>query len=275
MHSALISADELQTKLDREDWAIVDTRFYLPEPERGKAEHLEAHIPGAVYAHVDHDLSGPRTGRNGRHPMPSLEHMVDRFSRWGIDESVQVIVYDNAGGQFASRLWWMLRYLGHDAVAVLDGGLSSYGGELRGGPEKRAPRKFTPKTREAMRIDVEALAPHRDEYLLIDARAGERFRGEIEPLDPVAGHIPGAHDLPSGANLDDHGRFLSPTALRQRFESIIGERDTSEVVCYCGSGVTACHNLLAMEVAAIRGARLYPGSWSEWCADDTRPVETG
>ena len=275
MHSALISADEVRTKLDHDDWAIVDTRFYLPEPERGKAEHLDAHIPGAVYAHLDHDLSGSRTGNNGRHPMPSLEQMVDRFSQWGIDESVQVVVYDNAGGQFASRLWWMLRYLGHDAVAVLDGGLSSYDGELRGGPEDRAPHKFTPKTREAMRIDVDALAPHRDDYLLIDARAGERFRGETEPLDPVAGHIPGAHDLPSAANLDDKGRFLSSATLRQRFETVIGERDTSDVVCYCGSGVTACHNLLAMEVADIRGARLYPGSWSEWCADDTRPVETG
>ena len=275
MYSALISADEVRTKLDDDDWAIVDTRFYLPEPDKGEAEYLEAHFPSAVYAHLDRDLSGPRTGSNGRHPMPSLEHMVDRFSKWGIDENVQVVAYDNAGGPFASRLWWMLRYLGHDAVAVLDGGFSSYDGELRDGLEDRAPRRFKPKTREAMRIDVEALAPHHDDYLLIDARAGERFRGETEPLDPVAGHIPGAHDLPSAANVNDEGRFLEPEALRRRFETVIGERDTSDVVCYCGSGVTACHNLLAMEIAGIGGARLYPGSWSEWCADDSRPVETG
>lgn len=272
-YTTLIEAVDLASNDD--DWAIVDTRFYLPEPDRGEAEYLDAHIPGAVYAHLDRDLSGRPTGANGRHPLPSIEQMVDRFSKWGIDDDVQVVIYDTASGQIAARLWWMLRYLGHDAVAVLDGGLSSYGGELRGGREERPPRNFTPRVREDLRIDVESLVENREDRLLIDARAAERFLGETEPLDPVAGHIPGARNLPSASNLDTRGRFLSTEALRARFESEIGGTDASEVVSYCGSGVTACHNLLAMEIAGIRGARLYPGSWSEWCADESRPVETG
>ncbi len=207
--------------------------------------------------------------------MASVEQMVDRFSTWGIDENVQVVVYDNVGGQFAARLWWMLRYLGHDAVAVLDGGLPAFDGELQSGREERTPHDFTPRVRDAMRIDLDALTRHRHDHLLIDARAGERFRGEKEPLDPVAGHIPGAKNLPCSSNLNAEGRFVPAGELRARFDAIVGGHDATEVVSYCGSGVTACHNLLAMEVAGIRGARLYPGSWSEWCADETRPVETG
>ncbi|GMR22753.1 MAG: sulfurtransferase [Acidobacteriota bacterium] len=273
VHNDLVHANQLQANL--EDWAIVDTRFYLPEPDRGADEYVEAHIPGAVYAHLDRDLSGPLTGTNGRHPMPSVEQMVDRFSKWGIGDDVQVVVYDNAGGQIASRLWWMLRYLVHDAVAVLDGGLPAFGGELRGGREERTPRSFTPRVQDAMRIDIDAVAQHHREHLLIDARAGERFRGEKETLDPVAGHIPGAKNLPCASNLNAEDRFLSPKELRARFEAVVGAKDVTDVVSYCGSGITACHNLLAMEVAGIRGARLYPGSWSEWCADKSRTVETG
>ena len=275
VHNDLVHANQLQANLGHEDWAVVDAHFYLPEPERGAAEYIEAHIPGAVYAHLDRDLSGPPTGTNGRHPMPSVEQMVDRFSKWGIDDDVQVVVYDNAGAQIASRLWWMLRYLGHDAVAVLDGGLPVFGGELRGGHEERTPRSFTPRVQDAMRIDIDAVARHHHDQLLIDARAGERFRGEKETLDPVAGHIPGAKNLPCASNLNAEGRFVPAEELRVRFDAVVGDRDATEVVSYCGSGVTACHNLLAMEVAGIHGARLYPGSWSEWCADERRPVETG
>ncbi len=275
MHSDLIPPNAVGTNLGRDDWAVIDARFYLPEPDKAEAEYLEAHIPGAVYAHLDRDLSGPLTGTNGRHPMASVEQMVDRFSKWGIDENVQVVVYDNVGGQFAARLWWMLRYLGHDAVAVLDGGLPAFDGELQSGREERTPRDFTPRVRDTMRVDLDALARHRDDHLLIDARAGERFRGEKEPLDPVAGHIPGAKNLPCSSNLNAEGRFVPAGELRARFDAVVGGRDATEVVSYCGSGVTACHNLLALDVAGIRGARLYPGSWSEWCAEDSRPVETG
>lgn len=272
-YGTLVPAPNL--KLTDVDWAIIDARFYLAEPEKGEAAYLEAHIPGAVYAHLDRDLSGPTTGTNGRHPMPAIEQMVDRFSKWGIDEDVQVVVYDDAGGQIAARLWWMLRYLGHHAVAVLDGGLPAFDGELRAGREERTPRTFTPQVRDRMRIDVAALAQERGERLLVDARAGERFRGEAEPLDPVAGHIPGAKNLPCSSNLATDGRFAAAGELRARFDAVMGNRDVGDVVSYCGSGVTACHNLLAMEIAGLHGAVLYPGSWSEWCADDGRPVETG
>lgn len=271
-YGTLIEASHL--KLDNDDWAIIDTRFYLAEPDKGEAAYLAGHIPGAVYAHLDRDLSATPTGTNGRHPLPSAEHMAERFSSWGIDEDVQVVAYDDVGGQFAARLWWMLRYLGHHAVAVLNGGLPAFDGELRTGREQRTARSFTPQARESMRIDVDALVTTRHEHLLVDARAGERFRGESETLDPVAGHIPGANSLPCASNLDGDGRFIPTDELRARFTPVIGERDASEVVSYCGSGVTACHNLLAMETAGIYGARLYPGSWSEWCADESRPVET-
>jgi thiosulfate/3-mercaptopyruvate sulfurtransferase len=278
MFSNLIRPGELARHLDDPRWAIVDCRFYLVEPSKGEAEYEGEHLPGAVYAHLDRDLSGPRTGKNGRHPMPSIEAMVESFSRFGIDEEVQVVAYDTSQGQMAARLWWMLRYLGHDAAAVLDGGLQTWKAEgrpLASGREPRPARRFVPGPREAMRIDVDALERERTKHLLIDARAPERFRGEVEPFDPVKGRIAGARNHPTAASLAADGRFLAPAELRSRFESILGSAPVDSVVSYCGSGVTACHNLLAMEVAGLRGARLYPGSWSEWSAEEKRPIERG
>ena len=274
MLETLIHPDELRERIETERPVVVDCRFYLPEPERGETEYLEGHIPGAIYAHLERDLSGPMTGRNGRHPLPLIERIADRFSKWGIDDQTEVVVYDTAAGQIAARLWWMLRYLGHDHVALLDGALVGWtetGGSLRHGRETGVPRTFSPRPRAEMRVDVENL----ERYLLIDARTSERYRGENEPLDPVAGHIPGARNNPTSANLDASGRFLPPDKLHQRFEDLIGGRSADEVVHYCGSGVTACHNLLAMELAGIPGTKLYPGSWSEWCADGARPIESG
>jgi len=276
--SNLIQPSELAPHLGDPRWAILDCRFYLVEPSKGEAEYEEEHLPGAVYAHLDRDLSGPRTGKNGRHPMPSVEAMVERFSRFGIDDEVQVITYDTSQGQMAARLWWMLRYLGHDAAAVLDGGLQTWKSEgrpLASGRESRAARRFVSRPRESMRIDVEALERERTEHLLIDARAPERFRGEVEPFDPVKGRIAGARNHPTAASLAADGRFLAPSELRSRFQSILGSSPVDSVVSYCGSGVTACHNLLAMDVAGLGGARLYPGSWSEWSADEKRPIEEG
>jgi thiosulfate/3-mercaptopyruvate sulfurtransferase len=258
------------------DWAILDCRFYLVDPAKGEAEYESEHLPGAIYVHLDRDLAGPRTGKNGRHPLPSVAEMEERFSRFGIDESVQVVAYDTSQGQMAARLWWMLRYLGHDAAAVLDGGLQRWkaaGLPLSSGKVTREPRRFVARPRPSMRIDVEALERERKSRLLIDARAPERFRGEVEPYDPVRGRIPGARNHPTAASLGAEGRFLPAEELRDRFQAILGSRTPEEVVSYCGSGVTACHNLLAMDVAGLRGARLYPGSWSEWCADERRPVE--
>jgi thiosulfate/3-mercaptopyruvate sulfurtransferase len=278
MFSNLIQPFELAPHLGDPGWAIVDCRFYLVEPSKGEAEYEEEHLPGAVYAHLDRDLSGPRTGRNGRHPMPSVEAMVEVFSRFGIDDEVQVIAYDTSQGQMAARLWWMLRYLGHDATAVLDGGLQTWKAEgrpLAKGRESRIARRFAARPRESMRIDVDALERERTRHLLVDARAPERFRGEVEPFDPVKGRIAGARNHPTAASLAADGRFLAPTELRSRFQLILGSSPMDSVVSYCGSGVTACHNLLAMEVAGLRGARLYPGSWSEWSADEKRPIERG
>jgi thiosulfate/3-mercaptopyruvate sulfurtransferase len=266
----LIQPWELAPHLGDPSWAIVDCRFYLVEPSKGEAEYETEHVPGAVYADLDRDLSGPRTGKNGRHPVPSVETVAERFSRFGIDDEVQVVAYDTSQGQIAARLWWMLRYLGHDAAAVLDGGLQSWKAEgrpLASGRESRARRSFVPRPRASMRIDADALERERANYLLIDARAPERFRGAVEPFDPVKGRIAGARNHPIASSLSAEGRFLPPEELRARFRSILGNRPVDTVVSYCGSGVTACHNLLAMEVAGLEGARLYPGSWSEWSAD--------
>jgi thiosulfate/3-mercaptopyruvate sulfurtransferase len=276
--SALIQPSELAPHLGDPRWAIVDCRFYLVEPSKGETEYVAEHVPGAVYAHLDRDLAGPRTGKNGRHPMPSVETMVERFSRFGVGDDVQVIAYDTSQGQMAARLWWMLRYLGHDAAAVLDGGLQTWKAEgrpLASGRESRDTRPFVARPRESMRIDVDALERERTGHLLVDARAPERFRGEVEPFDPVKGRIAGARNHPTAASLAADGRFLAPAELRERFRSILGGSPIDSVVSYCGSGVTACHNLLAMDVAGLPGARLYPGSWSEWSADEKRPIERG
>jgi thiosulfate/3-mercaptopyruvate sulfurtransferase len=275
MFSNLIQRTELAPHLDDPRWAIVDCRFYLVEPSKGEAEYEGEHLPGGLYAHLDRDLSGPRTGKNGRHPMPSVDAMVERFSRFGIDDEVQVVAYDTSQGQMAARLWWMLRYLGHDAAAVLDGGLQAWkagGLPLSSGRESRAARRFIARPRESMRIDVEALERERTERLLIDARAPERFRGEVEPFDPVKGRIAGARNHPTAASLAADGRFLSPSELRTRFQSILGSLPVDSVVSYCGSGSPPA---TIFDDGGRRPARrkLYPGSWSEWSADEKRPIE--
>ncbi|MFQ5796779.1 MAG: sulfurtransferase [Candidatus Bipolaricaulia bacterium] len=279
-YTTLISPRELLPHLDDPNWAIVDCRFDLLNPEAGETTYLESHIPGAVYVHLERDLSAEPTGKNGRHPLPSVEDLADVFSRLGIQDGVQVIGYDASGGGFAARLWWCLRYLGHDAVAVLDGGFPAWeqgGHPTRSGRETRLKAGFKANVRESMRLDMaEILAELGSEKMrLIDARAPERYRGETEPYDPVAGRIPGALNHPWKGNLDEESRFLPPEALRAQLETLLGETLPQQAVFYCGSGVTACHDLLAMEHAGLRGARLYPGSWSEWCADPACPVVTG
>ena len=281
MHfNTLITPGQLNTNVDRSTWAIVDCRFDLHDPTKGEKEYMEDHIPDALYAHLERDLSAPLTGSNGRHPLPTAESLSDVLTRWGIAADVQVVAYDASGGPFASRLWWCLRYLGHKAVAVLDGGYHSWkqaGFPTQGGGENRSPRTFIPRIQSNLRVDITQLTSQigSANLLLLDARAPERYRGEEEPLDPVAGHIPGAINRFWELNLDDAGQFLPPEMLRAQFEVLFGKTSPSSIIGYCGSGVTSCHNLLAMEYAGLHGARLYPGSWSEWCADPTRPVATG
>jgi thiosulfate/3-mercaptopyruvate sulfurtransferase len=272
-HTTLISAEELANHLDNPTYVVVDCRFMLDDVDWGRREYLKSHIDGAVYAHIDHDLSGPKTGTNGRHPLPSPDALRATFSRLGIADGVQVVAYDQDTGMYASRLWWLLRWMGHDAVAVLDGGFAQWTGPTGTGVEHHAPREFVGMPRDEMLVDAkDVLSP---EWRLIDARAPERYRGDVEPIDKVAGHIPGAVNHFYKHNLDEAGRFLPPGELRGHLAAAIGDAPPAHVVNYCGSGVTACHNVLALEHAGLPGSRLYAGSWSEWSSDPSRPVAKG
>ncbi|WP_290870812.1 sulfurtransferase [Aquabacterium sp.] len=285
MPTPLISAPELLALLrspDAGDLLLLDCRFNLADTGAGQAAFAQGHLPGAVYAHLDTDLSGPKTGANGRHPLPSPEAFSATLGRWGLQPHTRVVAYDAAGGMFAARLWWMLStWWGHAEVQVLDGGWPAW--QAAGGPvdTAEAPRPLrvvppVPLPESLVRAD-ELLAHlgQTDTPLLIDARAADRFRGENETLDPVGGHIPGAQNRFFQLNLAADGRFKAPAALQAEFEALLGGRPAHEAVHSCGSGVTACHNLLAMAVAGLPGARLYAGSWSEWCAAPERPVARG
>jgi thiosulfate/3-mercaptopyruvate sulfurtransferase len=280
MYTTLISASDLAARLSAPDLAVVDVRHDLGQPETwGESQYRSGHIPGAVFAHVDRDLSGPKTGHNGRHPLPAPEACARVFGCLGIGDETQVVAYDQGSGAYASRLWWMLRWLGHAAVAVLDGGYDQW---LRDGrpiaTEVPAPQpaRFSVRQRQIPVGTDEVLANlGRGTMLVVDARGPERFRGETEPLDPVAGHIPGAVNRPFTQNLGPDGSFKSASVLRAEFDALLAGNAPAAVVHQCGSGVTACHNALAMEIAALAGSRVYPGSWSEWCADSSRPVARG
>ena len=273
----LVSAEDLAA---HPEWRVFDCRHDLKNTEYGRQAYARGHIPGALFLHLDDDLSGVKDGRNGRHPLPDLADFAQRMSACGVDATTQVVAYDNEGGIFASRLWWMLRWLGHDKVAVLDGGLAGWKRSKRALEETVpvvVPRVFTPQP-QAVTVDVGQVLSglQSQKMLIVDARSPERFRGENETLDPVGGHIPGAVNRFYFDNLDDDGCFFKPVAeLRAEFDALLAGRSAESVVQQCGSGVTACHNLLAMELAGLSGSRLYPGSWSEWCADTSRPVARG
>lgn len=275
MFSTIISTGTLAENLADPDWTIVDCRFDLARPDWGFQAYQDNHIPGSVYAHLDHDLAGPITPRTGRHPLPDVQVIAKRLGAWGIGENTQVVVYDSAGGAFADRLWWELRFLGHDKVAVLDGGIPKWlreGRPVKSGVETRASVNFIPHPRWNIIASADEVDSIRQDpnFVLIDARAAERYRGEYEPIDPVAGYIPGAINRFHGLNLGKDGTFLPPDTLRMQFEELLAGKKPDHVVVYCGSGVTSIHHILAMELAGLPGARLYPGSWSEWIRDDNR-----
>jgi len=276
--TTLIGTGDLAAHVADSRWIVVDCRFQLADEAWGEREYLTAHVPSAVYAHLNRDLSGARTGSNGRHPLPDPDIVIQTFIRLGIGAGMQVVAYDQDNGMFASRLWWMLRWMGHEAVAVLDGGFRKWIAEGRPADTSNNARpagRFTGSPRPAMTADVRevtALIGRRDAVLL-DARAPERYRGEIEPIDRVPGRIPGAVNYPFQQNVNEAGVFRSSDDLRHGLSSALGDVAPEQVVCYCGSGVTACQNLLAMEYAGLRGAKLYAGSWSEWSSDPARPVE--
>jgi thiosulfate/3-mercaptopyruvate sulfurtransferase len=258
---------------------IVDVGADLADPAAGERAWAAGHLPGAVHLDLERDLSGAKTGGNGRHPLPARAAFAATLGRIGVAPGVQVIAYDGQGSPYAARLWWMLRWMGHAEVAVLDGGRAAWaeaGGTLvTDAPMRASLPPYPQRPPLAMTIDADALLRRLGRHPLIDARAGERFRGEVEPLDAVAGHIPGASHRFFKDNLRLDGRFKSAVELRAEFAALIGQPPPGDVVHQCGSGVTACHNLLAMEHAGLTGSMLYPGSWSEWSSDPARPVATG
>jgi thiosulfate/3-mercaptopyruvate sulfurtransferase len=280
--TVLISAAELGSHYQDPDWVVIDCRHDLADPDAGAAAFAAGHIPGARFAHLDRALSDKRPAPDGqfrgRHPLPQRAAFIETLRDWGVNQNSQVVAYDAQGGMFAARLWWMLRWVGHQAVAVLDGGLPAWQAAAGALSTHTAPvARGAIEAREALTSTVSAqdllanlAQPTRT---VLDARAPDRFRGENETLDPVGGHIPGAKNRFFKNNLAEDGRFKSPQQLRQEFGALID--DPKAAVIQCGSGVTACHNLLALEVAGLSGAALYPGSWSEWCADASRPVATG
>jgi thiosulfate/3-mercaptopyruvate sulfurtransferase len=278
-YRTIISTDALAARLADPWTAIVDCRFKLDDTAWGEGAWVAGHIPGAVYAHLDRDLSGPKSGTNGRHPLPDPAALARTFGRFGITDGRQVVAYDQDTGMFASRLWWLLRWLGHDAVAVLDGGFAKWVAEGRAtsvdaNPPQPVEFRGSPRPGLTVAADDVAAATARADWRVLDARAPERYRGEVEPMDPVAGHIPGATSYFFQRNLDESGTFRTPEDLRARLGTVLGDVTPEHIICYCGSGVQASHNLLALEHAGIKGAKLYSGSWSEWVSDPSRPVAT-
>ena len=273
--SPLVSTDELARN---SGWRIFDCRHDLAKPDWGAAEYAQAHIPGALFAHLDRNLSAPKTGKNGRHPLPDPATFGAWAGRQGLSPGATVVCYDQGSGALAARLWWMLRWIGHDSVAVLDGGLAKWRKENRPTTAEVphfASTTYPVKLRAGMAVDVGYVQSSLGKALLVDARSPQRYRGESEPIDPVAGRIPGALNRNNSDNLSPVGIFKQPDELKKDFLALLGGRSPGEVVNYCGSGVSASHNALAMEVAGLTGSRLYAGSWSEWIADPSRPQEKG
>lgn len=279
MYNTLISCESLNSLINEPNVVIVDCRFSLADTESGRNDYTQSHIPGALYAHLDEDLSGEIIpGKTGRHPLPKVDDFVQKLSDWGIDESVQVVVYDQSHGGIAARLWWMLQWLGHEKVAVLEGGWKAWQDAAHPtDAEAVTPtsRNFVAKPNPALIVDANYVNKIKADpkHTLVDSRARERYTGEVEPIDPVPGHIPGASSAPFLENLEE-GHFLSKEALAERFKKIGSNNPAESTIFYCGSGVTACHNLLAFKHAGLGNAKLYPGSWSEWITNNERATVT-
>lgn len=280
LSTTIISVHEVNKRLGEPGWVILDCRFDLARPQWGYEAYQQNHIPGALFADMNKDLAGPVNDQSGRHPLPDPEDFIRKAGEWGIDPLKQVVVYDQSHSGYAARLWWLLRAYGHESVAVLDGGLQAWneaGYSLRSGIEKSRQTDFEgfPDPNQWVTTrEVEALL-NDESFVMIDTRSPDRFRGENETVDTVAGHIPGTVNRYYRENLTSDDFFLRKDQLQQAIDELIGEIPADHVIVYCGSGVTACHQLLAMEIAGLYGAKLYAGSWSEWIRDPKRPVETG
>jgi thiosulfate/3-mercaptopyruvate sulfurtransferase len=270
--NTLVSTEELAA---HPEWRVFDCRHDLGNPDLGEQQYREAHIPAALFAHLDRDLSGPKTGRNGRHPLPEPKTFVAWLGKQGLQPTDQVVCYDGGPGAMAARLWWMLRWVGHESVVVLDGGFAKWQQEARPFATEIpafAEVSYPGRAKTSMLAYLSHVEKKLKKAALLDARAPARYRGEQEPIDPVAGRIPGAKNRFNNDNLSADGTFKKPASLRAEFESVLADRNPADVIHYCGSGVAACHNALAMEIAGLTGSRVYPGSWSEWSSDPTRPI---
>jgi thiosulfate/3-mercaptopyruvate sulfurtransferase len=279
-YSTLVDADTLRLNMGNPDWRVIDCRHDLLQPGLGRRAYAEGHIAGAVFADLDRDLSGPKTAHSGRHPLPDADRLAECFRRWGIDPDTQIVAYDASAGSYAGRLWWLARWLGHDKVAVLDGGWQAAlkaGLTIETGDAGPRPGQFERKRPLEEPVDVDAVQSARtdSDWLVVDARAPDRYAGQNETIDPIAGHVPGAVNRFWQSNLGPDGRFKPAAQLHSEFIALLGARSADRLIAQCGSGVTACHNLLAMQHAGLKGARLFPGSWSQWITDPTRPIAVG
>lgn len=276
----IISTDDLNANSANENWFIFDCRFVLKDPHGGRKKFDQGHIPGAQFANLDEDLASPMTQTSGRHPLPDADDLIEKLRSWGVNNDSQVICYDDVSGAFAARMWWLLRWLGHRDVAVLDGGIDKWvasGLPLETNVQTRPAGTLTGKPDDEMWVDI-AFVQQRlaeNDIALLDARSHERFAGIDKKTDPVPGHVPGADSYPFAENLNQQGTFLSGEELRKRFATVFSDYRQDQIINMCGSGVTACHNLLAMNIAGLPQTRLYTGSWSEWIKDSNRPVATG
>jgi thiosulfate/3-mercaptopyruvate sulfurtransferase len=277
-YTTIVSTTELATHLNDPDWIILDCQHDLMKPEFGHEAYAAEHIPGAQFIALDDDLAGAKTGSNGRHPLPTVEALTAVFSRLGVTDKKQVVIYDGVQGMYAGRAWWTLKWLGHDAVALLDGSLTKWKAEGRPLSTEIPPAQpahFVPRANDSLRVDAAYVSMHLNDRSIIDARAPDRYDGSAETIDPIGGHIPGALNRFWKMNVNPDGTFKSAATLRAEFADLLAGRKPEEVVLQCGSGVTAAHNFVAMEIAGLSGAKLYPGSWSEWCANPARPVAKG
>ncbi|MDB5803631.1 MAG: Rhodanese-like protein [Betaproteobacteria bacterium] len=280
IYTTIVDASVLSRHLDDPNWIVLDCQHDLMKPGWGREAYAAGHIPGAQFVSLDDDLAGAKNGSNGRHPLPSVESLTALFSRLGISEGKQVVVYDSAQSMYAGRAWWCLKWMGHQAVAVLDGGLGKWkldGRALSTDMPAARPATFVARINAAIKVEGDEVAARMKDgsARIIDARAPDRYDGSAETIDPVGGHIPGAVNRFWKSNVNPDGTFKPAAVLRAEFEALLAGKTPAEVIQQCGSGVTALHNFVAMEIAGLSGSRLYPGSWSEWCANPARPVATG
>ena len=278
-NQTIISVEELNKNVN-DNWFIFDCRFVLKDPNGGRNKFSQGHIPGAQFADMDTDLASPMTKTSGRHPLPNPETLIEKLQQWGVNNDSQIICYDDISGAFAARMWWLMKWLGHKNTAVLDGGIEKWIANnfpLETEVVKKTKGNFSGKADNSMWVDIDFVQKElaQNNLRLLDARSVERFTAFDKKTDPVPGHVPGAENFPFSENLTEQKIFLSAGKLQTRFEEVFSNTNQDQIICMCGSGVTACHNLLAMSIAGLPMTRLYVGSWSEWIKDKDRPVATG